>query len=183
MLFRRNLTIAVVWLTLCGAAFLHVFSIDGVADHVAVFVVGLVVLQLPAFLAVVEAPEGRPLETGRAITVGVMGAFAGAYSGFALLDNLSPETGLGITLLLFLGIAAALTLLLASVPHPHGGRIAFTLMVALSLFAVGTTLALSSHVAPELYLVISCGIPWPVPLLLLCWWPRPSIAPVVRVVR
>ncbi len=181
MLSRRNLTIAVVWLTLCGAAFLHVFAADAAA-HV-IFVVGLIVLQLPAFVAVVDAPEGRPLEAGRAITVGFMGALAGSYSAFAVLDSGSPTHALGITALLFLAIALLLTLLLARVPHPHGGRIAFTVMVVLSLLGVGLTVVFSGHIAPDLFLVISCGIPWPVPLLLLCWWPRPATTPVVRVVR
>ncbi len=179
MFSRRVVTLMVVWLAVCGAGFVTLFALH-TTQELAGFVFAMLALQAPAFLAIVDAPLGRPLEAGRAVTIGVIGALVGAYEAFAIASAWgSSMAGVGICCL---AVGTMLSLVLALVPHPLGGRIAFSVMLLLSLVA-GVATVISADHAPSLYVAVSCTIPWPVPLLVLCW-PRPiETAPVVRVVR
>jgi hypothetical protein len=179
---RRNLTLGVVWLTMCGAAFISVFSVDD-AQSVLPFVIALLVLQAPAFLAVVDAPHGRPLEAGRAITTGFMGGLAGMYILYALCESLAPDQfGLMVGSVGFLVLTLVLSLGLALLPHPLAGKLLFTGMLAISLVAA-VAMVTAGNLERTFFIAVSCAIPWPLPLVVLCWWPTPSVAPVMQVVR
>lgn len=179
---RRNLTLGVVWLTMCGAAFINVFAVDD-AQSVLPFVIALLVLQAPAFLAIVDAPRGRPLDPGRAITTGFMGGFAGVYTLYALCESLAPDQfGLSLAGGGFIAITLVLSFGLAVLPHPMGGKLLFTAMLGLSLVAA-VAMVTVGNVERTFFIAVSCGIPWPLPLVVLCWWPEPSAAPVMQVVR
>ena len=180
MFTRRVVTLMVVWLAVCGAAFVSLFAFHTTQD-LSAFVVGLLVLQAPAFLAIVDAPVGRPLDSGRAITVGVLGGMVAGYTSFSIFGAFGALS-MTTPALTFVVAGTALALLLAYVPHPIGGRIAFSAMLGVSLLASCATV-LTVERDPAFYVVMSCAIPWPVPLLVLCW-PEPiETAPAVRVVR
>jgi len=180
MLTRRNVTLVVVWLTMCGAAFVTLFTAE--EQDLAAFILALFGLQAPAFLALVDAPVGQRLEVGRAITIAFTGALAGSYTAFAITSALAPDAwNVGLTMLAFLALMTGLSLVLAFAPHPTGGRIAFTAMLVLSIVAAASC-AIAGELAPNFYVAMSCAIPWPLPLLVLCW-PPSSRVPTVRVVR
>ncbi len=179
MFDRRVVTLIVVWLALCGAAFVTLFAFHS-TEELSAFVLGMLALQAPAFMALLDAPVGRPLEAGRAVIIGVIGAIVAAYQTFAIASTFAlPASVIGLG---FLVIGILLSVVLAIVPHPFGGRIAFSLMLLISLLA-GVVTVISADQDPSLYVAVSCTIPWPAPLLVLCWPRKIETAPVVRVVR
>lgn len=170
---RRTLTLAIIWLTMCGAAFVTLVSTDNDVEMLG-FVMLLLTLQAPAFLAVSGAAYDRPLELGRAITVGFLGAIANAYTTMPL--------GSWVFAPVFVVVGIGAPLVLRLVPHPRGGRIVFTAMLGLAAVSAGG-LALEGLDDRMFYAVVACGVPWSLPLFVLCWWPRPATAPIARVVR
>jgi len=129
---RLAIGVAVAWTCAAAAAYWYFFGRDDTDDYAGWLIV-VYALQLPVYLAVVTAPRGRELGTGRALAVALP---AGLVTGDALMWaalviglTLWPDTDFELRPLLIglvTGVVGVVTsavgfvLVLRGRPHPRG---------------------------------------------------------------
>lgn len=171
-------TLAVLWTMLCGAAFVTLFSIAE-TDDVAGFVLAMLALQVPPFLALAGAPDGAPLSGARSAAIAVPAAFVGAYVAFFVVGvvaarifrsplDLTPIfLAMGATLLGCLGSGLAAGFYVHARPHPFGARRVLTLFAIASLLAGAIVMSVAIRRDAAIGVVMGVPLLWCVPLLLV----------------
>ena len=183
---RDHVTVAVVWLALCGAGFVILFGYDSTDDY-AGWLIALPLAQIAPYIALATARHGEPLSVGRRVALVLPTALWVGMCWFLLVGAIGSRiwrdafdfTGPILGLLAGLASAIAFGIVFGRDrrPHPRGAR-AVLLVHLITACVVGVPAALvGRNVDPGLYVVIAVPIAWPLPLLLACR-KRPSEPPV-----
>jgi hypothetical protein len=189
---RRELTtLAVSWVTICVIAAVSVLSSRN-TDGAAGFIIAMLVLQAPAFIALAGARDDITPSAGRCAAIAIPAALVAGFTGFFVsghgLARLVPPSGswLIVVALGVLGgiVAGGLPLgrYLAQQAHPAGARRALTVFALVNAAGSAVAVACSYVRHPEFLIVMLLPGAWAVPLIVACRR-KPPGPPIARVVR
>lgn len=185
-------TLAVLWIVLCGAAFVTLFSIPE-TDDVAGFVLAMLALQIPPFLALAGAPDGAPLSGARSVALAVPAAVVGAVVAFFVVGvvaarifrgdlDLTPIfLAMGATLIGCLGSGLVVGFYVNARPHPLGARRVLTWVAIASLLAGAIVMSVAIRRDAAVGVVMGVPVLWCVPLLLVTRRKACEPVPLARV--
>jgi len=189
---RDRITVAVVWLALCGAGFVIMFGYDS-TDDFAGWLIALPLAQVAPYIALATAKAGEPLTRWRkvalllptALFVGMCWFMLVAAIGGRIWTDWLDFTGPALGLLAGLASAIAFGVVFGRDrrPHPRGAQ-AVLLVHLITALVVGIPgVLIVRNFEPGLYIVLAVPIAWPLPLFAACRRRKPEPAvPVARVV-
>jgi hypothetical protein len=178
---RFRLAVPAAWVGVATGMFLYLSDLDATDDY-AGWIIAMVVLQIPAYLAVVTAAPDRPFGRGRAFALAIPAAlivalaafFIGGIVGIAIWRPVPFELrpyalGLGAALVgLAVGLARHVRMV-RRVSHPRGVRgvlARVTIVGLIAVIALATRWSEASR-EPGIWLAVVTPVLWTVPLWLV----------------